>query len=81
LSTSYPIDQSAEHASVAQSNIDLAAKRRAVRLLEYNVTIVRGIPFRRLANRQQRRRIALRFGLGGNSRSELWDLPCVAGGE
>ncbi len=38
LSTSYPIDQSAERASVAQSNIDLAAKRRAVRLLEYNVT-------------------------------------------
>ncbi len=38
LSTSYPIDQSAERASVAQSNIDLAARRRAVRLLEYNVT-------------------------------------------
>ena len=38
VSTSYPIDQSAERASVAQSNIDLAARRRAVRLLEYNVT-------------------------------------------
>ncbi len=38
LSTSYPIDQSAERASVAQSNIDLAARRRAVRLLEYSVT-------------------------------------------
>ena len=38
LSTSYPIDQSAERASVAQSNIAVAANRRAVRLLEYNVT-------------------------------------------
>lgn len=38
LSTSYPIDQSAERASVAQSNIALAANRRAVRWLEYNVT-------------------------------------------
>jgi outer membrane protein TolC len=37
LSTSYPLDQSSERASVAQSQIDLAAKRRSVQLLEYNV--------------------------------------------
>ena len=38
LSTSYALDQSSERASVAQSQLVLAASRRSVQLLEYNVT-------------------------------------------
>ncbi len=38
LSTSYTLDQSSERASVAQSQLELAARRRSVQLLEYNVT-------------------------------------------
>lgn len=38
LSTSYPLDQSSERASVAQTQLELASRRRSVQLLEYNVT-------------------------------------------
>ena len=38
LSTSYALDQSGERASVAQSQLELAVRRRSVQLLEYNVT-------------------------------------------
>ncbi|MGH9461013.1 MAG: TolC family protein [Vicinamibacteria bacterium] len=38
LSTSYTLDQAPERASVAQSQLELSARRRSVQLLEYNVT-------------------------------------------
>jgi outer membrane protein TolC len=38
LSTSYTLDQATERASVAQSQLDLSARRRSVQLMEYNVT-------------------------------------------
>jgi outer membrane protein TolC len=37
LSTSYPLDRSSENASFAMSQIDLAARRRQMRLVEYNI--------------------------------------------
>jgi outer membrane protein TolC len=37
LSTSYPLDRSVEMASVAQSQIDVGARRRSMRLVEYNI--------------------------------------------
>ncbi|HEX9723382.1 MAG TPA: TolC family protein, partial [Vicinamibacteria bacterium] len=38
LSTSYPLDQASERASVAQSQLEMSTRRRSVQLLEYNVT-------------------------------------------
>jgi outer membrane protein TolC len=38
LSTSYPLDRSSENASFAMSQIDLSARRRQMRLVEYNIT-------------------------------------------
>jgi outer membrane protein TolC len=37
LSTSYPLDRSSEGASFAMSQIDLQARRRQMRLVEYNI--------------------------------------------
>lgn len=37
LSTSYQLDQSSERASYAMSQIDLEARRRSMRLVEYNI--------------------------------------------
>ncbi|MGH9322318.1 MAG: TolC family protein [Vicinamibacteria bacterium] len=37
LSTSYPLDRSSENASYAMSQIDVAARRRQLRLVEYNI--------------------------------------------
>jgi outer membrane protein TolC len=37
LSTSYPLDRSSENASFANSQIDLAAQRRQLRIVEYNI--------------------------------------------
>ena len=37
LSTSYPLDRSSENASFALSQIDVAARRRQLRLVEYNI--------------------------------------------
>ncbi|HEY7700172.1 MAG TPA: TolC family protein [Vicinamibacteria bacterium] len=37
LTTSYPLDRSSENASFAMSQIDVAARRRQLRLVEYNI--------------------------------------------
>jgi outer membrane protein TolC len=37
LSTSYPLDRSSENASFAMTQIDLASRRRHLRLVEYNI--------------------------------------------
>jgi outer membrane protein len=37
LTTSYPLDRSSENASFAMTQIDLAARRRQLRLVEYNI--------------------------------------------
>jgi outer membrane protein TolC len=37
LSTTYPLDRSSENASFAMGQIDLAARRRQMRLVEYNI--------------------------------------------
>ncbi len=37
LTTSYPLDRSSENASYAMTQIDLAARRRQLKLMEYNI--------------------------------------------